>query len=704
MTALLDEAMFRMISDNFGGSIMITDPQLNILYINPAGISMSGYSADELLGQAPTIFKSGQTPDWVYRDLWQTLDAGRIWKGEFINRRKDGMHFLESKTISAIRDAQGEVLYYFAIGENMNLHQDYQQRIETLLALDPLTGLPNRKEFLRRLAEARENAWPQGMEFTIMHVDLDDFELINGVIGTDPAEQLIIEMGQRIRSTLRQSDQLGFLGNHEFCILLGPNKEENEASMCDVAERVLAAIRRPVTLGDTPVHATASLGIARYPADGDNAQELLNHAMSATKKARSLGGDDFCRFEVSTAQGLSSRLQLMYDLRQAIARNEMLLHFQPQVSLFSGAITGLEALIRWQHPHHGLIPPGEFIPLAEQGSQIIEIGEWVLHEACRQMRAWMDDGLPPLKIAINLAAKHLVLPELAQTITQALDAHRIDARMLEIEVTEGAMMQSVTAAIRSMEQLKDIGVRISLDDFGTGYSSLAYLSRFPVDVVKIDQSFVADITTNPVNAAIAQATIAMSHKLGKSVLAEGVETEEQMKYLRRNECDEIQGYFFSRPLPAQDIGQLLREGKKLQFSADSAAETLGTVLFVDDEINILSSIRRALRREGYRILTATSASEAFSLLAKNPVQVVISDQRMPEMNGTELLVRVKSMYPETVRMVLSGYSEISAVTDAINKGAVYRFMLKPWDDEKLKDEVASALRHWRELYRPDSDG
>ena len=704
MTTLLDEAMFRAVSDNFSGSIIITDPQQGILYVNPATLHMSGYSTDELLGRTPAIFRSGQTPEWIYRDLRQTLGAGRIWKGEFINRRKDGMHYLESKTIAAIRDTQGEVLYYFAIGENMSLHQDYQQRIENLLAFDPLTGLPNRKEFLHRLAQAQENAWSQGMEFTLLHVALDDFELINGVIGADQSEQIIIEMGERIRSTLRQSDQLGFLGSHEFGILLSASKEENETSMRDVAERVLTAIRRPVALGDTPVHVTASLGIARYPADGDNAQELLNHAMSATEKIKGLGGNDYCRFDVSTAQGLSGRLQLMYDMRQAIPRNEMLLHFQPQVSLFSGVITGLEALIRWQHPRHGLIPPGEFIPLAEQGSQIIEIGEWVLREACRQMRAWMDDGLPPLKIAINLAAKHLVLPGLVQAITSALDAHRIDSRMLEIEVTEGAMMQSVTAANRSMEQLKEIGVRIALDDFGTGYSSLAYLSRFPVDVVKIDQSFVADITTNPVNAAIAQATIAMSHKLGKSVLAEGVETEEQMKYLRRNECDEIQGYFFSRPLPAQDIARLLHAGRKLEFSGESGVETLGTVLFVDDEINILSSIRRALRREGYRILTATSASEAFSLLAKNQVQVVISDQRMPEMNGTELLVRVKSMYPETVRMVLSGYSEISAVTDAINKGAVYRFMLKPWDDEKLKDEVASALRHWRELYRPNSDG
>ncbi len=303
-----------------------------------------------------------------------------------------------------------------------------------------------------------------------------------------------------------------------------------------------------------------------------------------------------------------------------------------------------------------------------------------------------------MKVAINLAARHFLVPGLHTTIADALALQRIEPRFLEIEITEGAMMQDLAAAIRSTTQLKDVGVRLSLDDFGTGYSSLAYLSRFPIDVVKIDQSFVCDITSNPVNAAIVQATIAMSHKLGKVVLAEGVETEEQMQYLRRNECDEMQGYFFSRPVPATDITRLLQEGTVMNLSGNRASGKRSTVLLVDDEANILASLKRTLRREGYDILTAESAAEGFSLLARNDVQIIISDQRMPEMNGTEFLSRVKSLYPNTVRMVLSGYSEISAVTDSINKGAVYRFMLKPWDDEKLKVEVSGALRHWRELY------
>lgn len=265
------------------------------------------------------------------------------------------------------------------------------------------------------------------------------------------------------------------------------------------------------------------------------------------------------------------------------------------------------------------------------------------------------------------------------------------------------MMHDVAAAIRSTAQLKEVGVRLSLDDFGTGYSSLAYLSRFPINVVKIDQSFVRDITTNPANAAIVQAIIAMSHKLGKTVLAEGVETEEQMQFLRRNECDEMQGYYFSRPLTIEAVTQLLHQGTGMELADLPGPDARNTVLFVDDEIDILSSIKRNLRREGYEVITASGATEAFSLLARHAVQVVVSDQRMPEMEGTEFLSRVRNLYPQTVRMVLSGHAEISAVTDAINKGAVYRFMLKPWDDQKLKEEIAGALRYWRELYAPKNN-
>jgi len=697
--------MFRTVSDNYTGSIVITDPDKSILYVNPALLRMTGYAADEVLGQTPSLFKSGQTSDEIYRALWETINAGAIWKGELANRRKDGEQYLESKTIAAIRNAQGRVQYYFAIGEDMSQRQQYQQRIENLLAYDHLTGLLNRTAFQQSLASALDIARREGKEATVLHVDVDDFFLVNESIGASEADLVIVEIAERIKEALRQNDRLARLGNDKFAILLGPHDMAIDSDIQEVVERVLAAICRTVVPASVPIHLTASIGIACYPDDGDNASDLLSHAMNATERAKASGGNNFCRFDATTASKASSRRELLNDLHLAIKNNEMILHFQPQVNLFSGSIIGLEALIRWQHPQRGMVPPGEFIPLAEQSSEIIDIGEWVLREACRQMRAWLDAGLPPIKVAINLAARHFLVPGLHVTIAEALAVQRIEPRFLEIEITEGAMMQDVVAAIRSTTQLKALGVRISLDDFGTGYSSLAYLSRFPIDVVKIDQSFVRDITINPINAAIAQATIAMAHKLGKVVLAEGVETEEQMQYLRRNECDEMQGYFFSKPLPAEGITRMLQEGSRMNSSAPNESNSCGTVLFVDDEANILASLKRTLRREGYEIITAGSAAEGFSRLATNNVQVIVSDQRMPEMNGTEFLARVKGLYPETVRMVLSGYSEISAVTDAVNKGAVYRFMLKPWDDETLKEEINGALRYWRERYgtRPKED-
>ena len=691
-------AIFQTISDNFAGSIIITDPDQKILYANPALLHMSGYLLDEVLGQTPTLFKSGLTQEAVYRSLWETVNSGNIWIGEFINCRKDGGQYLESKSIAAIRDALGRVDYYFAIGEDISKRQHYQQRIESLLTFDQLTGLPNRTAFLHSLVRALESARQDAMEATVLHIDVDDFFVVNDAIGTNEADRVIAEIATRIKSTLRQADQLARLGNDKFAILLGPHNPGIDSDIHDVIERVMAAIRLPIVQIAKPLNVTASIGMACYPADGGNASELLSHAMNATERAKAAGGNDFFRFDASMASSVSGQRDLLNDLRLAVERNELVLHFQPQVSLFSGAIIGLEALIRWQHPLRGMMQPGDFIPLVEQSQHIIEIGNWVLHEACRQMRVWLDAGLPPIKVAINLAARHFLVPDLHTTIADALALRHIDPHCLEVEITEGAMMQDMAGAIRSTAQLKEIGVRISLDDFGTGYSSLAYLSRFPIDVVKIDQSFVRDITTNPVNSAIAQATIAMSHKLSKVVLAEGVETEEQMQYLRRNDCDEMQGYFFSKPLPAEDITRLLQTGSMMDLSGLHGPEKRSTVLLVDDEANVLASLKRTLRREGYEILMTTSTSEGFSLLAKNEVQVIVSDQRMPEMNGTEFLSRVKSLYPKTVRMVLSGYSEISAVTDAINKGAVYRFMLKPWDDEKLKAEITGALRHWRELY------
>lgn len=683
-------ATIQEVFDNFPGSILITDPEKVVIYASPGCLRITGYTAGEMLGTVPELFSASE--------LSGVLASGLPWRGRFISRRKDGETYVEEVNVVPIRDPGGQTIYYLVLGEELPGGLPRPQRTGFLPAVDRLTGLHNRDSFLRILADTLAGAGRVGHETVVFHIDIDDFGGINDSFGVAGADRILAAIATRIKETLRQNDELARVGNDEFAIVLAPQEQIGDGSIREIAERLLESIRRPVSQKNRLITVTASIGVASFPADSRSADELFNQTIAATAQARSGGGNAFACFDTSAAASQSLRRELVSDLHQAIENGELAVHYQPQVSLASGAIVGMEALIRWQHPFRGNIQPTEFVPFVEHSDVVVDIGNWVLDMVCRQIRAWIDGGLSPVKVAVNLAPRHFVRPGLASDVAGILARHAVEPRLVEIEITEGAMMNDAAAAIRNTEQLKALGVSISLDDFGTGYSSLAYLSRFPIDVVKIDQSFVHDITTNPANAAIAQAMIAMSHKLGKTVLAEGVETLEQMRYLRRSECDGMQGFFFSKALSAHDASRMLRDNHGLELGKLLGTGPRHTVLLVDDEANILSALQRTLRREGYEILTAPSGAEGLSLLATHDVQVVVSDQRMPEMNGTEFLSRVKQLYPQTVRMVLSGYSDATAVTDAINRGAVYRFLMKPWDEKALKDEISGAFRHWRELY------
>ncbi len=690
--------LFRDIAESSPLAILITDAEWKIRFVNPAALAMSGYSAAEVLGQPPRMFRSGMTPDETYRSMWAAFDAGSSWSGEFINRRKDGVLYVEKKYITPIPGRDGAVGYYFSIGEDQSRQHEFERRIEAMSHTDLLTGLPNRRGFLRALDEAIDQG-PAGRGLMIFAIDIDEFETLNRVLGSERADQVLKLLGSRVRDGLswREKTVVARLGSDEFGILLPLAEAPSESDCAEVANRLLAAIRQPFVVDERPTQISVSIGIACYPYDGIDAGELLGNAASATQKAKRAGGDGVARFDSALARADFSARDLLVDLRDVVARHELFLLYQPQISLRTGAIIGLEALVRWQHPLHGMIPPGDCIPAAEETGYIIGIGDWVIAEACRQMRRWLDAGWPPLKVAVNLSARQFRFSNLCLSVADALAASRIPPAMLELEITEGAMMQDLASAIRTTERLKTLGVGLSLDDFGTGYSSLAYLSRFPIDMVKIDQSFVRDIVSNPNNAAIAQAIIAMAHKLGKVALAEGIETEEQMYYLRRHGCDEMQGFYFSRPLTAEGITALRQRDSRIHFHIQ-ADETPPTVLLVDDEPNVLAALRRLLRRDGYRVLLADSAEAAMATLARETVQVIVSDQKMPSMGGVEFFSRIRSLHPETVRLVLSGISEVGVLTDAINKGAIYKYLNKPWDDELFRNEISEAFRYWRERF------
>ena len=396
--------------------------------------------------------------------------------------------------------------------------------------------------------------------------------------------------------------------------------------------------------------------------------------------------------EVCAPDAASAAQRLEADLRRALLRNEFLLHYQPQVSCTSARIVGVEALIRWRHPSRGLVAPGEFIPMLEESGLIIPVGEWVLRAACRQTRAWHKAGLDQIRVAVNLSGRQLEMENLFAIVTAALDDSGLEPGYLEFELTESYLMRNPLAAIATLSRLKAIGVRVSVDDFGTGYSSLAYLKRFPLDTVKVDRSFIQNIVADADDAAITRAVISMAHSLKLDVVAEGVETEAQLGVLIANHCDSIQGYYFSRPVDADALATMLREDKRLVSKLFAQGANARTLLLVDDDEAILNVLELLLRCRGYRVLSATSAEQGLTLLGENRVDVVVSDQKMPGMKGVEFLRRVKEIHPDSVRMMLSGYTDLQSVTDAINEGAIYKFLTKPWNNELLCANIDEAFR------------
>jgi diguanylate cyclase (GGDEF)-like protein len=612
---------------------------------------------------------------------------------ETMIQRMDGTQFwCDFQLVPVANEQTGSIRWCVLLNDFSHLRLA-ADKIQRLSSFDQLTLLPNRAQFLQILHQLLSSAGATGDFVLMVWIDVDHLRAINDAMGHAVADELLLTVANRMREASRRQDLLARLGGDEFALVMSGGTDAQ--ALQEAAVRLIRSLETDLIGPDHSVKFTLTAGTAIFPADARYVDDLMSCAETALLQAKKTGDGSIRHFVTGLAKLGTSHAQAVAELRNAIFTDELRLHYQPQLSLHSGQVIGLEALVRWEHPTRGFLAPFHFIALAEECGLIIALGEWVIRTAVQQIRTWQDEGLTPVRVAVNLSAPHFRQKELPDAIEKLLFQHGVPASLFELELTESVMMRDAEAAIHIVDRLKTLGLRISLDDFGTGYSSLAYLSRFAIDAIKIDQSFVADITTNPVNAAIATATIAMAHKLGKTVIAEGVETQGQMVYLRRHECDEMQGYLFSRPVDAAAIGDMLRNGAGINLGLGQG-EAQMTLLLVDDEPNILNAIKRLLRREGYRILCAESAAQGLDLLATHHVHVIISDQRMPVMTGTEFLSRVKDLYPDTVRLVLSGYSELDSLTDAINKGAIYRYISKPWDDEKFKQDVTQAFRYYRE--------
>jgi len=571
-----------------------------------------------------------------------------------------------------------------------------RRRFEADLAFrtthDGVTGLANadllRDSVRQAMADVDRNLHP----IWIVFIDLDRFKFVNDILSHAAGDAALKGIADRLLSTVRGSDTVARIGGDEFVLLL--RERDDETQMEVVVQRIMDAVARPVTIEGREFSFSCSAGVAIYPGDGADPDTLIKHAGIAMYRAKELGHHRFQFYSPAMNQRTMERARIAADLCRALERDEFILYYQPQVDLHCGRIVGVEALIRWQHPELGLLGPERFIGLAEEMDLIAPIGAWVLRTACRQNHSWQDAGLGHLSVAVNLSARQFYQRDLAASVAAILADTGLAPGNLELELTESMMMEDVDEAVAILHRLKAIGVRMSIDDFGTGYSSLSYLKRFPIDILKIDQSFVRDITTDPDDAMIVISIASLARSLRLEVVAEGVETAAQLAFLRRHGCDRMQGFHFSRPLPADAIVQLLRDDRKLAPMPEIGALPRQTLLIIDDELNVGAALHRSLHREDYAIVTAQRAVDAFEVLALHDVQVILCDQSMPGMSGVEFFDKVKELYPDTVRMMLTGHAELPCVVDAVNRGEIYRFFTKPWDERILRDAIRDAFRHY----------
>jgi diguanylate cyclase (GGDEF)-like protein/PAS domain S-box-containing protein len=535
--------------------VSVTDANGFILSVNPAFTDITGYSAEDAVGRKPSLLRSDHHGPEFYRQLWEALLRQGRWQGEIWNRRKDGEAYLEWLTISMVPGADGKPFRYVAVFHDITELRRKDEHIRHLAYHDALTGLPNRLLLLDRLDHAIAGRRREGQRLAFVFLDLDRFKTVNDSLGHDVGDKLLEQVAQRLVASLRASDTVARMGGDEFVVLL--DKVDEPADCANLAEKISAALAVPIAVDGHAIPMGCSMGIAVFPEDGVTPLDLMKNADAAMYAAKAAGRGTYRFFQPGMTEQTAQRLRLEVELRQAIANGELELHYQPKVCLASGSASGFEALVRWRHPVRGLVSPGEFIPVAEDAGLIGDIGDWVLAEACRQGGEWIAAGYAGVKIAVNVSAKQLQQGDLAARIEELARLHDIPPSMLEAEITESAVMADPERAAAIFHRLRAIGVTVAVDDFGTGYSSLAYLRRLPIDVLKIDRSFVMDADRNDEDAEIVRTILALGTTLKLLIVAEGVETQRQADLLQAAGCPLAQGYLYSRPVPAAEAREWL---------------------------------------------------------------------------------------------------------------------------------------------------
>ena len=544
--------------------IIITDSEGIIQRVNKAFMTITGFDPEEVIGENPRILKSDRHAPAFYEEMWASLITRGMWEGEIWNRRKNGETYPEWLSINAIKGSEGKTIHYVAIFHDITDIKCSEEQLRYQANYDALTGLPNHQLFNDRLKMAITHAHRNELPLGVLFIDLDDFKNVNDSQGHYFGDLLLKQVAERLTACCREEDTVARLGGDEFLLLAQfIRKEEPAATM--LAVRIIESFKKPFTLGDKQIHVNASIGITIYPNDGNDIETLVKNADIAMYRAKGQGKNQFRLFTDVMNREVMRRIALGNDLRGGLEREEFMVYYQPKVNIQTGVVSGMEALVRWNRLKKEMVPPGEFISLAEDNGVIFPLGEWVLSTACRQAGEFSAACHRDLCIAVNLSVKQFRQENLVAMIRETLNKTGLSPNLLTVEITENIVISDIEATIKTLKLLKELGINVSIDDFGTGYSSLSYLKKMPLSELKIDKSFVDDTPDNAEASAIVKMVLSLARSLNLKTVAEGVETKKQLAFLRNQGCDEMQGYLFSKPLPATEMATLLNEGKKMQI-------------------------------------------------------------------------------------------------------------------------------------------
>ncbi|RDE24442.1 EAL domain-containing protein [Motiliproteus coralliicola] len=668
--------------------LALTDAKGVIHRINPAFSASSGYPPEELLGHSHAVLKSNLNPPELYQQLWQTISAGKIWHGELANKSKSGEIFWEELTIIPLKASSGKAYAYVSIKRPTTREHRLAVQAQYHAEHDQLTGLFN----VQRMRDDLQQRLDNGTGGAIIFADIGSLSRINQSLGLDVGDKILQDAARCLERGRVSLDQIYRYNGDTFAIILDCEPNELEQQVESTVSAIHLHSRDGASYDSSIIPFNLHIGIVRFPEDGTSVTKLFGRGALALRSAKKHQDPAGAYFSIDEETKFQRQARLEQDIQHALKAGQLQLWYQPKVDARTHMVAAAEALLRWKHPEYGWVSPEEFIPLAESNRAIINIGRWVINQAIADASCWQQRS-GPIAIAFNMSAIQLFDGQLLPTINNALARHQLNPELVVVELTESVLIDQPEFALSVLQQMIDAGLRVSIDDFGTGYSSMSYLRDFPVHEIKIDRSLVRNVASNPAGAVIVNTILSLGKNLDLEVVAEGVEQTSEAAYLSTKGCDLLQGYLFSKPIPNPQFMERLDQINSPQPEPLQPAEH--GVLFLDDEANILRALKRELHREPYPYYLSQSADDAFEMLAKFPISVVVSDQRMPDIRGTEFLARVHKLYPRVIRIMLSGYTDSGSVIEAINTGVVSHFLTKPWDGGILKQTLNDARRRFQ---------